>query len=209
MARPFILLLTSHKGGVGQTTAALCLAYALGRRGTTVQLVDADSQQAALATACDDAGRCPWPNVVVEPLYDGRLPDSDASLMVVDGPRLSSPTARDLLEQADGVILTTAADPFALRTLPAAAAWLQGTNRPTRAFLGLFVGMYHADDPVEPRVLELLRGRPQSLAVDDPAPWQPGLGDWVLTPGAPPPAGPAIDVFDAAAARLAGLAFVG
>ena len=64
---PYVLAVTSHKGGTGRTTLACGLAWLWGQRGLNVCLVDADPVKAAVLVAAGPDGICPWANVTWSP----------------------------------------------------------------------------------------------------------------------------------------------
>jgi cellulose biosynthesis protein BcsQ len=203
--RPYILVLGSHKGGTGRTTSALALAYLWGAGGLNVSLIDADPVGAARMVALGPDGTCPWEGV----RFLSRLPESvrglaDSDLIVIDAPALTERSAQRVLRLADGVILTSLADPLSLRTLPHAARALQQArvHNPRLGLLGLLIGVFHEHDDLQARMLQLLRPRLGRLLLEPPIPAQPEISDWVLEPGSPLPEGPARESYTVLANML-------
>jgi cellulose biosynthesis protein BcsQ len=201
----YLLAVASHKGGTGRTTASLALAWLWGRYGMRVTLADADPSRAAGLIALDSSGRCPWPGV----RYVAGLPAAgeralNADIVVVDCPPLLSPAAAPVLRRARGVLLTCRADPLALRTVPAAAGALAAgrVHNPSAELIGVLIGDYNADDPVEAPMLGRLRDMHGELLLEPPIPEDSAVRDWALSPGAGLPAGPATEAFVVVAERL-------
>lgn len=201
---PYILALSSHKGGTGRTTAALALAWCWGRAGFDVVLADADSVHAAEMVCLGEGGTCSWLNVH----YHSGLPDPETSadLVVVDCPNLSEPVAGEILRIASGVLLSCQADPMSLRTVRSAAEAVHSARQtnPDLELLGIVVGLYDADDPVQPMVLKQLAERHGELLLEPAVPRQPEMGMWAGSAGQEPPSGLALDAFHAIADGLAG-----
>jgi cellulose biosynthesis protein BcsQ len=201
----YLLAIASHKGGTGKTTSALALAYLWGRDGMRVTLADADPSQAAGLIALDSTGECPWSGVRYVP---GLLPPGDAALdadvVLVDCPPLLTPAAAPILRRARGVLLTCRANPLALRTVPAAAGALGAARAHNRAceLIGVLIGGYNADDPVEAPMLGRLRDMHGELLLEPPIPEDPAVRDWALCPGADLPGGAAAEAFALVAERL-------
>jgi len=201
----YLLAIGSHKGGTGRTTAALALAWLWGRDGLRVTLADADPLRAAALIACDESGQCPWPNVrYVAGLPEAGDPALAADIVIVDGPPLLTPEAGPILRRMDGVVLTCHADPLSLRTVPAAAGALATAHlqNPAIELIGVLIGGYTGDDPVQELMLGRLRQMHGELLLEPPVPYDPPVRDWPLSPASPLPPGPAADAFAAAAHRL-------
>jgi len=200
---PYVLVVASQKGGTGRTTAALALAWAFGQAGRAVALIDADPLGAARQVACGPSGRCAWANVrcLVGPAALDALRPGE--LAVVDAPSLLAAGAAALLRRADGLVLTGLADPVSLRTFAAAGVAIGAAQdaNPKLELLGLLVGLY-APDPVQDAVLARLRRSQPGLVLEPPIPFDEAVRDWPADPGAPPPAGPALEAFRAAARAL-------
>lgn len=191
--RPYVLALTSHKGGTGRTTLALALAWLWGQRGLKVALVDADPVQAALLVACGPTG-CRWANVTTVPAAGGSASvPAGHDVVVIDTPPATEPLAQSVFRKADGVVVCCLADPLALGTLPAATRAVRearGAN-PDLELLGIVVNAFNPTDLGQTRCLSLLRGAPGGLFVEPPVPARAELRDWPLAPGSDLPDGPA------------------
>jgi cellulose biosynthesis protein BcsQ len=205
---PYLLAISSHKGGTGRTTVALALAWLWGRAGLRVTLADADPVRAAGLVACPGIA-CSWPNVT----YASGLPDPgdpalDADVVVIDCPALLDPMALGVLKRAQGVALTCLADPLSLRTVPAAAGVLASARvaNPRLELLGLTLGLYMDGDELQAAMLDRVRNMHGDLLLEPPVPFDPGVRDWPLAPGAGLPAGPAAASFAGVADSLAGQA---
>ncbi len=200
---PYVLVVASQKGGTGRTTAALALAWAFGQAGRAVALIDADPLGAARQVACGPSGRCAWANVrcLAGPAALDALKPGE--LAVVDAPSLLGAGAAALLRRADGLVLTALADPASLRTFAAAGVALSAAQDANAKLelLGLLVGLY-APDPVQDAVLGRLRRMQPGLVLEPPIPFDEAARDWPAAPGAPPPAGPALDALRAVARAL-------
>ncbi|MFO0807430.1 MAG: ParA family protein [Gemmataceae bacterium] len=204
--RPFLLAVGSHKGGTGRTTTALALAYAWGRAGLHVVLVDADPTQAAGLIACDSHGQCTWPNVQYATELREPLPDAD--VVIVDCPPLLDASASPVLQKCGGVLLTVLADPLSLRTVPAAASVLAEarSHNPQLELLGVLVAIYNGSDAIQAPMYARLKEMHGDMLVEPPIPDDPALRDWPLMPGSPPPRGPGWRAYAEVADRVAGLA---
>ncbi len=203
--KPYILVLGSHKGGTGRTTCALALAYLWGQAGLNVVLVDADPVGAARLVALDAEGTCPWEGV----RFLSRWPDSSRALLssdvvLIDAPPLTERSAQRLLRLADGVIVTCLADPLSLRTIPVAATAInqaKGYNSKLH-LLGLLIGIYHDQDPLQTQLLRHLRQTQGPLVLEPAICYQQEVCDWVLQPGSPLPDGPARASYQNLASQL-------
>jgi cellulose biosynthesis protein BcsQ len=208
--KPYILVLGSHKGGTGRTTAALALAHLWGQAGLSVSLIDADPVGAARLVALDAEGCCNWERVRFFP----RLPDSGRALVgsdvvVIDAPALTERSAQRVLRLADGVIVTCLADPLSLRTIPTAATAInQARGHNARlSLLGLLIAVYHEKDPLQAQLLQHLLRTQGRLVLEPTIPYQQEVCDWALQPGSPLPEGPARDGYLALASRLEPILF--
>jgi cellulose biosynthesis protein BcsQ len=201
----YLLAVGSHKGGTGRTTAALALAWLWGREGMRVTFADADPIHAAALIALDESGACPWPNVTyVAGLPEPGDPALEGDVVLVDCPPLLAPDAGPILRRAAGVVLTCHADPLSLRTVPAAAGVLAAARiqNPTVELIGVLIGGYNGDDPVQAPMLGRLRQMHGELLLEPPVPDDPAMRDWALAPGSGLPAGRAADAFATVARRL-------
>lgn len=178
---PYRLLIGSHKGGTGQTTAAVALAWSFGQLGWEVDLVDADPVQSASMLAQNEHGECTWPNVRLHQTTPEELPtDANSKLMIIDGPALTDPAARPLLQNVHGVVLTCLADPLSLRTVPSAAKAIRTAklSNPQLSLLGLMIAIYEQHDPIQPQMLQMLRKQYQRFMLEPPVPSHKSLANW-------------------------------
>jgi cellulose biosynthesis protein BcsQ len=161
-------------------------------------LVDADPVGAARLVAVSSDGECHWPNVRFFPqLPASRLELAAYDVVVIDAPPLVEERAVSALYLADGVILTTLADPLSVRTLPRALAVLWQVHRlnPRIRLHGLIVERFDENDPLQQRMLDLLRKTRGDVLLEPPIPYQVELRDWVLGKGCGLPEGPAQEAY--------------
>lgn len=211
------LVVSGHKGGSAKTTTALLLAAAAAGRGLATGFVDRCADGAALRILEPVGGAAPvgspWPRVPYFKDVDGSgaLPAEFAAckLLVVDAGRLGREASRRALSEADGVLLTSAADLVSLQTFPWAAGELAAAREanPRLELLGLLITAWDAQDPAQAAALEAFQSQFGPLLRDPPTPYQRTLYEWPLHPGSPPPAGPATNacraVFDRLPSRFA------
>jgi cellulose biosynthesis protein BcsQ len=195
LSTPYILAVTSHKGGTGRTTLALALAWLWGQRGFAVTLIDADPIKAASLVAFGPGGFCPWDNVNVIVARQGvaRIPPKQ-DIIIIDTPPATEPLAQKVFQKANGVIICSLADSLALNTLPAATKAVieaQATNE-TMDLLGIVVNIFNPADLAQTRCLSLLRGAPGGLFVEPPIPLRSELREWPRQPGSNLPDSPAM-----------------
>jgi cellulose biosynthesis protein BcsQ len=202
---PYMLAIASHKGGTGRTTTALALAWQWGGAGLRVTVADADPVHDAGLIALDRSDGCPWPYVhYISDLPESGDLDLDADVVIIDCPPLMSAEAPAVLARADGVVLTCQADPLSLRTVPAAAGVLATAriHNPKLELLGVLIGGYNAEDPVQTAMLGRLRQMHGELLLEPPIPEDAAIREWALTPGAGLPVGRAADAYSAVARQL-------
>jgi cellulose biosynthesis protein BcsQ len=204
VANPYILAVASHKGGTGRTTAALSLAWVLGKAGQRVMLVDADEQRSASLLALDARGQHNWPNCEFRAGAEALDQPLASDVVVVDPPALTSPSVHPILERAHGIILTCLADPLSIRTVPAAATVIENAKvaNPRVELLGILISIYNAQDVVQSAMLARLQQAHRELLLEPAIPFQPDIRKWALHPGSPPPAGGALIAFAALARNL-------
>ena len=201
---PYILAVCSHKGGTGRTTAALALAWSWGLAGLSVVLADADPIRSASMVALDADGECPWRNVRVMTGMPVAAVRQSVDIVVVDCPSLMDPTLPEVLAQSNGVILCCLSDPLSLRTVPSAAAAINGARlqNPRLELLGILIGIHHNQDALQTAMLAQLRDRHGELLLEPPIPSQPEVRDWPLSPGSDLPGGPTADAYATVARTL-------
>ena len=201
---PYILGIVSHKGGTGRSTTALCLAYHLGQAGHSVTLLDADPMRCMSTVALNAEGRCPWPNVEFKAGLEALAGPHETQVVIVDSPSLLDPLSGQVLGHADGIILTSLADPLSIRTVPAAATIIGKARETNRRLelLGLLVGIYNSQDEVQRAVLSRLQDGHRELLLSPVIPLQPEMRDWALKAGMPPPQGVASAAFATLARNL-------
>jgi cellulose biosynthesis protein BcsQ len=201
-AKAYVLAVASHKGGTGRTTTALALAWAWGRAGRDVGLVDADPSGAARLVAAGPGGRCDWTNVT---LHESARQAARAGreVVVVDGPSLTDHDCWAVLGQADGVLLTCVADILTLRTLPLATEVLaRGSQRATPPELHGVLLTRFRDDQYQPRLRAELERLEGDVLLGPDVPEDQALRTWALTPGADLPAGPGREAYRRLAEEL-------
>jgi cellulose biosynthesis protein BcsQ len=196
--RPYVLAVTSHKGGTGRTTLALALAWMWGKRGLKVTLVDADPVKASTLVAAGPAGVCPWDNVRLVNTNGGltKIPTGQ-DVIVIDTPPATEPLAQQVLVKADGVVVITLADTLALNTLPKATAAIREARETNEnlELLGIAVGIFDPTDLAQTRALSQLRGNAGPLLIEPAIPLRPEIRDWPMQPGSDLPDGPARAAF--------------
>lgn len=200
-----VVFVAGHKGGSGKTTTALALAACLGQKGLLVGLVDATRVQALGLVARDASGRCSWPGVAL--LAGADAPGADeCDLLLVDGPPLAAPEAREVLDRADAVLLTVLLDPLSLRTVPVATATVRRAREtnPRLDLLGVVAVCHAPDDDVQALLLSELRASLGALLLEPPVARQREVAEWALRPGSAPPAGPALEAYASIAGALPG-----
>lgn len=190
---PYILAITSHKGGTGRTTLAAGIAWLWGQRGLKVALVDADPVRAAALLVANAEGVCSWTNVSLVVAQQGLAkipPGMDA--VIIDSPPATEPLAQRVFAKADGVVICSLADSLALNTLPAATRAVRDAREvnPELDLLGIAVNIFNSSDVAQTRCLSALRGARGGLFVEPPIPARPELRDWPLHPGTELPDGP-------------------
>ena len=192
--RPYMLAVTSHKGGTGRTTLACALAWMWGSRGLNVALVDADPVKATSLVAADQSGTCPWPHVQLIVANQGvtRIP-AKQDIVIIDSPPATEPLAQKVFQQCDGVVICCLADSLALNTLPAATRSVKEARQKNAKLrlLGIVVNIFNEVNLAQTRCLSLLRGARGGLFVEPPIPSRPEMRDWPMKPGSPLPSGPA------------------
>jgi cellulose biosynthesis protein BcsQ len=201
---PYILGIVSHKGGTGRSTTALCLAYHLGQAGHSVTLIDADPIRSMSMVALNAEGQCPWPNVAFKAGLEALAGPHETQIVIVDSPSLLDPLSEQVLSRADGIILTSLADPLSIRTVPAAATIIGKARESNRRLelLGMLVGIYNSQDEVQRAVLSRLQDGHRELLLSPVIPMQPEMRDWALKAGMPPPQGVASAAFETLARNL-------
>lgn len=193
-SRPYVLAVTSHKGGTGRTTFACGLAWAWGQCGLRVALVDADPVRAAALVAAKTDEHCPWPNVRLFVAERGHVRVSGSfDAIVIDAPPATEPLAQKVFSKSDGAVVCCLADSLALATLPAATRSIREarTANPSLALLGIVVNLFAPADVTQVRCLSMLRGARGGLFVEPPIPARPEIRAWPLAPGSDLPEGPA------------------
>jgi hypothetical protein len=88
--------------------------------------------------------------------------------------------------------------------VPAAAAAIDAArgDNPRLGMLGILVGIYNSRDAVQATMLDRLRQGHRDLLLQPVVPIQPEVRQWPMSPGSPPPQGPALDSFAEIARRL-------
>ena len=182
--KPYILAVSSQKGGTARTTTSLALAWTWGRLGLDVTLVDADPVGATGLVASD------WKGVR---FIDGRsgdwLKNPIGDLVVVDAPALTAAESRSILDLAHGVLLTGSADPLSIRTLTVTnrrLAQARQTN-PWLKVAGLLITAYDESVHLQVEILGHLRRSCPDLLIDHPIPELQEIREWPasLTEGVP------------------------
>lgn len=203
MAQPYVLALTSHKGGTGRTSLALALASLWSRQGFRVTLVDADPSRASRLIAFDNRGECHWERFTWTDAPLTELDPNSCELVVLDAPVLTSPGAQ-LLSRANGVLLTCLSDLMTLRTFPLATSLLSNLCRGQRQleFHGLVLNRFQ-EGPIASRILKELCRMEDDLVLHPEIPEDAALRNWAGTPGATLPDGPAAEALAILADTLA------
>jgi cellulose biosynthesis protein BcsQ len=182
--KPYILAVTSQKGGTGRTTTSLALAWTWGRLGLDVTLVDADPVGATGLVAST------WTGVkFVDGRSGGALTNLVGDLVVVDAPALTAAESKGVLDLADGVLLTGSADPLSIRTIMVTNKRL-AQARESNAWLkvvGLLITMYDESVSLQAEILGHLRRSCPDLLINHPIPELSELREWPasLTEGLP------------------------
>jgi len=169
-----------------------------------VGLWDADPALAALRV-CRAAAGCSWENVRgAWGCADAPPEPPDCEVVVIDCPSLTEPAGRQVLEAADGVVVTCLPDLLALRTLPSATRAIARIKetRPHLQFLGLVLSLHDPFDLLQKALIDQLRETHADLLLEPPIPLQVEVREWPLHAGSGLPAGPAANAYQAIADRL-------
>lgn len=199
-AEPYLLALSSHRGGTGRTTSTAALAWALGQREVLTAIYDTDPIPAVAFLANDENGRCSWKNVRVMAKWD----PGDAEIILVDSPPLTHEVGRQVLTSAHGVLLHGLADPLSLRTMSAATMAFQKARekQPDLELLGILLTMVQPEDELQVELASSLVRQLGGLLLDPFIPYQSEFAQWPLQPGAAPPAGQACAAYEQLADQL-------
>ena len=205
MAETYFLGLSSHKGGTGRSTAVAALSWALGQRGISCGILDADPVGATTLLVTDDSGQCPFSNVRLLTADDKTIRYEDFPIVLVDCPALTDYQSEGFLEQLDGIILMSHADPLAIRTTPSAVRAIQRSRQQNRdlKFLGLLISHFAEDDRTQRKVMEDLIQQQSSLLWRPAIPHDPALSAWAEVSGTEPPDGPGRNAYLTLAEHLA------
>jgi cellulose biosynthesis protein BcsQ len=202
-AKPYVLAITGARGGGGRTTTAAALAWCWAHNNCRVALHDADPVSAVGMLTTIPTGESSWPNIrLVDHLAEPSMISTD--VVIVDCPRLSTPTARAVLHLADGFLLLSQADALSLRTSEDQMQALDAAclANPRLAFLGVLLARFESGDRIQRHVRNELRSRYGSRLLDIEIPQRPELRAWPMQPGSDLPAGPGRDAYQALAKQL-------
>lgn len=199
MTAPYTLAVACHKGGCGRTTTTAALAYVLAHEhGLRVGVNDSVPLPALELLVPPGA----WPGV--HHVADPARPPADLDVLLVDAPPLTERAAQRTLERCDGVLVTLAVDPLALRTVGRCAEALQAARaRGSLDLLGLLPTLYDAEDPLQEAILGRLRAAFSELLLEPPVRFDRELAAWALRPGSALPKGPARADYEDLARRVA------
>src|SRR5262249_40041849 len=168
--------------------------------GRKVTFLDADPIRSASLMALDHDHRCTWPNVQFVTGRDSLADPLNGEVLVIDCPNLlDSANSRPILEESDGIILTSLPAPLSIRTVPASANVIEAVKTVNERLdlLGILISIYNERDPVHSAMLSRLREAHQDLLLEPVIPYQPEVRDWPLHPGTTPPPGEARDAYTA------------
>jgi cellulose biosynthesis protein BcsQ len=204
---PYVLAITSHRGGTGRTTLCAGLAWHWSQHGNKVALVDANPVSALKYLVCDPDGSESWPGVrLVAAPHGLQTTPEDADIILIDCPPITEPLCQQSLALADGVLVAIGSDPYSLASLAQAGTrfkeWLR--MQPTVELLGLVVPMVAPAINHQGRGLARLQ-EIETLLVGPAVPVRREFRDWPLTPGSAPPPGPANDALEVLAWDILGL----
>jgi cellulose biosynthesis protein BcsQ len=196
--RPYILAVTSHKGGTGRSTLALALAWLWGKRGLKTTLLDADPVRATTLVAVGPKGVCPWENVRLVSTAGGmtKIP-SGQDVIIIDTPPATEELTQEVLHKANGIVVCTLADTLALNTLPMATKAIREAreNNENLELLGISVGIFDGTELSQTRALSQLRGSAGGLFLEPVIPMRPEIRDWPMQPGSDLPEGAGRNAF--------------
>lgn len=199
MPAPYRLAIACHKGGCGRTTTVAALAWWLAHKGLRVGLHEATPVPALdliVPPGC-------WSQV--EHVGDLNRAPRHLDVVLVDAPPLTERAALRTLARCEGVLVTLAVDPLALRTIGHTAKSLREASRrsPDLDLLGLLPTCYLGDDPLQKIILGRLHQGFESLLLEPAIPHDPALAKWALQPGAAVPEGSGREAYQALALQVA------
>ncbi|MCA8969988.1 MAG: ParA family protein [Planctomycetes bacterium] len=199
---PYRLVVASHKGGTGRTTATLALANAFGAMGKRVLLLDANITQ-TLHLFAQGGKRELFPGVMLGNAHE-EADDPSYDIVIVDAPPIFEDASRELCRRADGVLLTTLPDPLAFRTIPGATRALVEAKDDNSALelLGICVSVHDEEDRLQREMVAELRERLGDFCLETAIPLQDEITEWGLQ-GGPVPEGPARRAYTALAEEIA------
>lgn len=187
---PYTLVIASHKGGTGNTSLTLGLAYLLGKSGQSVEVIDANKQKNIYLIAQDASGHCPWKNVSLGPSSESHF-----DWRIIDAPPLTHPDSQSCLAKADGLILSSLPDPLAVRTFHKAVEISSQAcaDNPKLELLGVVIQMFREESQVQKKIMALIDEEMGPILLTRPVPYDRSLSMWALNPGSPLPQGPAAE----------------
>ncbi|MCB9919642.1 MAG: ParA family protein [Planctomycetes bacterium] len=199
---PYRLVVASHKGGTGRTTATLALASAFGAMGKRVLLLDANITQ-TLHLFAQGGKRELFPGVKLGNVHE-EADDPSYDIVMVDAPPIFEDASRELCRRADGVLLTTLPDPLAFRTIPGATRALVEAKEDNASLelLGICVSVHDEEDRLQREMVTELRERLGDFCLETAIPLQDEITEWGLQ-GGPVPEGPARRAYAALAKEIA------
>jgi len=197
-SRPYVLAITSHRGGTGRTTMCAALAWHWAQNGNKVVLVDANPVSTAKYLVCNADGAEVWDRVkLVNAPHGLQTTPKHCDIILIDCPPNTEPLCQQSLSLADGVLVTIGSDPFSLASMAQSGArfkdWLR--LQPGLQILGVVVPMFAANIQNQTRGLARLQSIDE-LFLGPAIPLRREFRDWSLNPGSPPPKGAANDAVE-------------
>ena len=200
MPPPLVLAVTSVKPFGGRSTAALMLAWAVGRAGRRTLLVDANRYPALIPRKSETGSAELWPNVVLGSRKPGEAMALGSELVIVDAPPLVEERATKILGGADAVLVSLFPIVQNKRFLKKAKATLAKLE--AEHVLGWFSANADPDNPMHQGLVENLRVSLADWEELTSVPAGPDVPEWKAMAAEEPPEGPFRDAFVTFASSL-------
>jgi len=196
---PFTLAVAGPSPGSGCSTTAFALAWALGREGRRVVVLDRSRDTDQPEAPARASGRLLWDNVFLGTGKEGEADRLGAEVVVVDCAPVAAEDASERLAFADGVVLALAAGAEtrdAARALVAAIApENEALEESETRWLGACLCALEPGDAEADALLQGLRdGLAPAIEVHG-VPRDPELVGWIEAEGRRLPDGPARDAY--------------